>query len=118
MSSFAEDTDARTVRALVALSATRDRAFPDVPTAREQGVGAAAELWRGVAVPRGTSPKIVARLEDAIRRTVASPEFTAAADKLLVVPAFMPAAEFGKLIALEDAEIARSIAALGLKPSK
>ena len=108
---------AGTVRALVALSATRDRAFPDVPTAREQGVNAAAELWRGVAVPRGTPPKVVARLEDAIRRTVASPEFVSAADKLLVMPAFAPAAEFGKLIAQEDVEIARSIAALGLKPA-
>jgi putative tricarboxylic transport membrane protein len=108
---------AGTVRALVALSATRDRAFPDVPTAREQGVNAAAELWRGVAVPRATPPQVVARLEDAIRRTVASPEFVSAADKLLVTPAFAPAAEFGKLIAQEDVEIARSIAALGLKPA-
>jgi tripartite-type tricarboxylate transporter receptor subunit TctC len=108
---------AGTVRALVALSATRDRAFPDVPTAREQGVNAAAELWRGVAVPKGTPPRIVARLEEAIRRTVASPEFGAAADKLLVAPAFASAAEFGKLIAQEDVEIARAIAALGLKPA-
>lgn len=106
-----------TVRALVALSAARDPAFPDVPTAREQGVNAAAELWRGVAVPRGTPPRVVARLEDAIRRTVASPEFTGAAAKLLVTPAFAPAAEFGKLIGQEDVEIARSIAALGLKPA-
>jgi tripartite-type tricarboxylate transporter receptor subunit TctC len=108
---------AGTVRALVALSATRDRAFPDVATAREQGVNAAAELWRGVAVPRGTPSRIVARLEEAIRRTVTSPEFVAASDKLLVTPAFAPAAEFGKLIAQEDAEIARSIATLGLKPA-
>jgi tripartite-type tricarboxylate transporter receptor subunit TctC len=108
---------AGTVRALVALSASRDRAFPDVPTAREQGVNAAAELWRGVAVPRGTPPRVVARLEEAIRRTVTSPEFASAADKLLVAPAFAPAAEFGKLIAQEDVEIARSIAALGLKPA-
>ena len=108
---------AGTVRALVALSAARDRAFPDVPTAREQGVNAAAELWRGVVVPRGTPPTVVARLEEAIRRTVTSPEFVSAADKLLVAPAFAPAADFGKLIAREDAEIARSIAALGLKPA-
>jgi len=106
-----------TVRAVVALSAARDPAFPDVPTAREQGVNAAAELWRGVAVPRGTPPRVVARLEDAIRRTVASPEFTGAAAKLLVTPAFAPSAEFGKLIAQEDVEIARSVTALGLKPA-
>jgi hypothetical protein len=31
------------------------------------------------------------------------------------MPAFMPAAEFGKLIAREDAEIAKAVAALGLR---
>jgi len=106
-----------TVRALVALSAARDPAFPDVPTAREQGVNAAAELWRGVAVPKGTPSRTVARLEDAIRRTVASREFVGATEKLLVAPAFLPANEFGKLIAQEDAEIARAVVALGLKPA-
>ena len=104
-----------TVRALAAMSAARDPALPDVPTAREQGVSAVAELWRGVAVPKGTPPRIIARLEDAIRKTVASAEFTGAAGKLLVAPAFLPAAEFGKLIAKEDAEIAQAVKALGLR---
>jgi tripartite-type tricarboxylate transporter receptor subunit TctC len=103
------------VRALVALSAARDPFFPDVPTAREQGVNVAAELWRGVAAPRGTPPRVVARLEDAIRKTVAAPEFAKATEKLLVAPAFMPAAEFGKLIAKEDSEIAQSVKTLGLR---
>jgi tripartite-type tricarboxylate transporter receptor subunit TctC len=102
------------VRALVALSSRRDPFFPQVPTAREQGVNAVAELWRGVAVPKGTSPRIVARLEDAVRKTVASAEFTRSTEKLLVAPAFLPAAEFGKLIAKEDAEIAQAVRALGL----
>jgi len=103
------------VRALVALSAARDPYFPDVPTAREQGVDAVAELWRGVVVPAGTPPRIVARLEDAVRQTVTSPEFVRATDKLLVAPAFLPAAEFGKLIAREDAEIAAAVKTLGLR---
>jgi len=103
------------VRALVALSGVRDPALPDVPTAREQGVNAVAELWRGVAAPQGTPPRVVARLEDAIRRTVESPEFVRAAEKLLVAPAFLPAAEFGKLIAKEDAEIAQAVRMLGLR---
>src|SRR5262245_63851530 len=63
------------VRALAALSNARDPALPDVPTAREQGINAAAELWRGVAAPKGTAPRIVARLEEAIRVTVTSTEF-------------------------------------------
>lgn len=102
------------VRALVALSAARDPAFPDVPTAREQGVNAVADLWRGVAAPKGTPARIVARLEQAIRATVASGEFVRGAEKLLVTPAFLPAAEFGKLIAREDEEIARAVRTLGL----
>ena len=108
---------AGSVRSLVALSSARDPFFPDVPTAREQGVDAVAELWRGVVVPRGTAPRIVARLEEAVRRTVTAPEFARATGKLLVAPAFLPAAEFGKLIAKEDAEIARAVATLGLRQS-
>ena len=104
-----------TVRALVALSAARDPAFPEVPTAREQGVAAVAELWCGVAAPKGTPPRIVARLEEAIRATVTGPEFTKAAEKFLVAPAFLPAGEFGRLIAREDAEIAQAVKALGLR---
>jgi len=106
---------AGTVRALVALSGARDPFFPDVPTAREQGMNLSAELWRGVTVPKGTPPRIIARLEDAIRKTVASPEFARATEKLLVAPAFLPAAEFGKMIARDDAEIARTVKALGIR---
>jgi tripartite-type tricarboxylate transporter receptor subunit TctC len=106
---------AGTVRALVAMSGARDPFFPDIPTAREQGMHISAELWRGVVVPKGTPPRIIARLEDAARKTVASPEFTRATAKLLVAPAFLPAAEFGKMIAREDAEIARTVKALGLR---
>lgn len=106
---------AGTVRALVALSGARDPFFPAVPTAREQGLNVGAELWRGVAVPKGTPPRIVARLEDAIRKTVASPEFVRATEKLLVSPAFLPAAEFGPAIAREDAEIGKTVKALGIR---
>jgi len=106
------------VRALVALSATRDRSFPDVPTAKEAGLSAVAELWRGVVVPKNTPRRIVAKLEDTVRETVQAPEYARYAEKLLVTPAFLPGAEFGRLIAKEDAEIAKAVATLGLKKSE
>ncbi len=105
------------VRVVAALSAKRDPAFPDVSTAVEQGVNIVADAWRGIAVPMGSSPAVIAKLEDAIRKTVASPEFIKACENLSVAPAFLPAADFGRLIAKEDSELALVIQTLGLKKS-
>jgi len=49
---------------------------------------------------------------------VQSAEFTAAAEKLYVSSGFLPAAEFGKLIASEDAYLARIMEQVGLKKSQ
>ena len=105
------------VRIVAALSARRDPAFADVPTAAEQGVNVAADAWRGIAVPKGTPAAAIAKLEDAIRKTVVSPEFVKACDNLSVAPAFLPGPEFGRLIAKEDGELAVVIQSLGLKKS-
>jgi tripartite-type tricarboxylate transporter receptor subunit TctC len=73
------------------------------------------EAWRGIAAPKGTPKPAVAALEAAIRKTADSPDFAQACDKLGVRPAFMPAEEFGNLIAREDAELGRLMQLIGLK---
>ena len=103
------------VRLLAALTPQRDPALPDAPTAREQGVDVTLEAWRGIAAPRGTPRAAITALEEAIRRTAASAEFAQASERLGVRPAFMPAEEFGRLIAKEDAELARLMQLIGLK---
>ena len=103
------------VRVLAALIPARDPALPEVPTAMEQGVNVSLEAWRGIAVPKGTPIGAVAVLEYAIRRTVESAEFVKASEKFAVRPAFMPADDFGKLIAKEDGELARLMQLIGLK---
>jgi len=103
------------VRLLAALTSARDPAFADVPTAREQGFDVSLEAWRGIAAPKGTPRPAVAMLEAAIRKTTESAEFAQACEKLGVRPAFMPAAEFGDLIAKEDVELARLMQLIGLK---
>ena len=105
------------LRVLAALARQRDNAFADVPTASEQGVNVVADAWRGIAVPKGAPRAVIARLETAIRRTVASNEFVKASDSLSVTPAFLPAPEFGRLMAKEDADLAQILLALGLKKS-
>jgi tripartite-type tricarboxylate transporter receptor subunit TctC len=105
------------VRVLAALVDKRDPALPEVPTAREQGVDVSLEAWRGIAVPKGTPKQVVAALEAAIRKTVESPEFASATDKLGVRPAFLPSAEFSELIAREDTQLAGLMQLIGLAKS-
>jgi tripartite-type tricarboxylate transporter receptor subunit TctC len=105
------------LRLLAALTSKRDPAFPDTPTAREQGVDVSLEAWRGIAVPKGTPKPVIATLEAAIRKTVESPEFAQASKPLGVRPAYLPAGEFSRRIAREDAELARLMEIIGLKKS-
>ena len=105
------------LRALAALAAKRDPAFADVPTAIEQGVNVAADAWRGIALPKGAPAAVIVKLADAIRKTTESAEFAKACENLSVAPAFLPAADFGRLMAKEDSEVALVIQSLGLKKS-
>jgi len=103
------------VRVLAALIPRRDPALPDAPTALEQGVNVSLEAWRGIAVPKGTPIGAVAVLENAIRKTVESPDFIRSSEKFAVRPAFLASPEFGDLIAKEDADLARLMQLIGLK---
>lgn len=103
------------VRLLAALTTARDGAFPDVPTAKELGYDVALDAWRGIAVPHGTPAAVIARLESAIRITAESADFRKQSEHLGVRPAFLPAAEFGELIARDDRAIARQMQLIGLK---
>jgi len=105
------------MRLLAAMTAKRDPAFPDVPTAREQKHDVALELWRGIAVPKGTPKPVIAALEGAIRKVVASKEFAEGSDKLGARPAFLSASDFAKVVAKEDADIAKLMALLDMKKS-
>jgi tripartite-type tricarboxylate transporter receptor subunit TctC len=106
-----------TMRVLAVLGSKRDPVFPEVQTAQELGVKVAPlDLWRGVAVARGTPKPVIARLEKAVHAAMDSPEFKTAGEQLGFVPAFMPADEFGALIAHDDGMIDRQMTVLGLKP--
>jgi len=103
------------VRLLASLTTARDPVLGDVPTAREQGFDVSLEAWRGIAAPKGTPASVIATLEAAIRKTAESAGFAQASERLGVRPAFMPAEQFGNLIAKEDTELARLMQIIGLK---
>src|SRR5215831_4014871 len=102
------------LRLLASLTAQRDPAFADVPTAREQGYDVALEAWRGIAVPKGTPQSVVARLEAAIRDTVESREFKEGCERIGARPTYAPALAFADIIAKEDQKLGELMQAIGL----
>jgi tripartite-type tricarboxylate transporter receptor subunit TctC len=102
------------LRLLAALTAQRDPAFPDVPTAHEQGFDVSLEAWRGIAAPKGTPQAVIARLEAAIRNTVESQEFRDGCERIGARPSYAPALAFGDIIAKEDAKLADLMETIGL----
>lgn len=117
-SQFKAQADAGQLRILAATSTERVPVLPEVPTAKEQGFDVDTVMWRGIAVPKGTPKEAVAKLEDAIKKVVASADFKERSAKLGFEPAFLPASEFGKVIANDDASISKLMDQLGLKKKK
>jgi len=103
------------LRILTVLASARDPIFPEVATAAELELPVSLEMWRGIAVPKGTPKPIIERLDDTIRRTVESQAFVDAGSALGFRPAYLPSREFAQLIARDDAKLAQLMLDLGLK---
>jgi tripartite-type tricarboxylate transporter receptor subunit TctC len=62
------------LRAIAVTAEKRLAMFPDVPTAREQGLDYVHGSWFGILAPAGTPDSIIRRLYDVIKDTMAQPE--------------------------------------------
>ena len=63
------------VRALTVMDTQRSRFLPDVPTTPELGFKTViSSSTRGIAVPRGTPPAVIKRIEDAFRKAMDDPD--------------------------------------------
>jgi tripartite-type tricarboxylate transporter receptor subunit TctC len=94
--------------ALKALGAGTDRripAVPDVPTIAEAGVpDFEAWAWNGLAVPAGTPPEIIAKLNAACQKALNLPAVKQRLAEISVEPAPTSADEFGAYIKRETAK--------------
>ncbi len=69
-SEFLGQYDAGNVKPVVFLVSKRLKAFPDVPTAKENGWDVEMATWRGVIVRSGTPAPIVKKLRDSFQKTM------------------------------------------------
>lgn len=113
-SQFKAQADANELRVIAVTSPERIPVMPDVPTAKEQGYDIDLVMWRGLAAPKGTPKDVIAKLEGAVRDVVNSPRFKELSASLGFEPGFLPAADFGALVADDDVAIARLMKQLGL----
>jgi tripartite-type tricarboxylate transporter receptor subunit TctC len=90
------------VRVLGVLGSRREPAFPSVPTAAEQGIQFQADMWRGVSAPKGTPKEISMRIQTAMQKTLASPEFKKQCEKFGCQASYADSTQFLKEIASEN----------------
>ena len=94
--------EAGKIRALATMAEKRDPAFPNVPTLKELGINYSMGAWRGIALPKGASPEIVAVYEKAIGKIVRSNEFVDFMNQGSFVILYKGSADFGKFLAEQD----------------
>lgn len=86
--------EAGKVRLLASYTEERLGTFPDLQTAREQGIDLVVTKFRGIAGPKGLPQDIKDAWAAGIARVLEDPEFKAWYEAQGLVPTLMPAAEY------------------------
>jgi tripartite-type tricarboxylate transporter receptor subunit TctC len=71
--SVAESVLAGSVKAYAVSAGERLATLPNVPTAKEAGIDYEMSIWAGLFAPVGVSPEIIAKLADALDKTLDEP---------------------------------------------
>ena len=97
-SSWAPHVKAGKLRLLATWGEKRTQDFPNVPTLRDQGFDVVVDAPNGVGAPKGLDPAIERRLREAFKVAAASPEFTAACDKIDAPVMYLDGPDYEKYV--------------------
>ena len=97
------------LRALGVTAAKRVAALPDVPAIGETVAGYDANVWYGIAVPKGTPAEIVNKLNTAVNAVLADPKLKERIHDLGGEPLPMSPDQFSKLVRSETDKWAKVI---------
>jgi tripartite-type tricarboxylate transporter receptor subunit TctC len=104
------------VLALAVTSAARNPALPEVPTVIEAGIkGFEVVGFYGFLAPAGTPKEVIARLSDAFRQVLTSPEVRERMVSQGADPAFLGSEDFAKFLAAETPRWDKAVKASGAK---
>jgi tripartite-type tricarboxylate transporter receptor subunit TctC len=103
------------VRLIAMTAGERLSAFPNVPTAKEEGVDVELSMWRGLAAPKGTPAPVIMKLQEAAKKATESPAFKATLAKLGADVSFLDHDAFGQLIVKDDGRLDHIMKGLGLE---
>jgi putative tricarboxylic transport membrane protein len=106
--------EAKKVRLLAVLGDRRLPEFPDMPTAKENGVDLVVSKFRGLAGPKGVSDEVAKIWEEAIRKALASPAYREVYSKEALEPILMGRAEARAFTAKFAEEVKASLTELGV----
>jgi tripartite-type tricarboxylate transporter receptor subunit TctC len=104
------------VRALGVSGATPSDALPGVPPIANFIPGYQADIWHGIAAPKGTPPDIVDKLRGTIDGILTDPEMKPKFENLGAEPAPLSTAELSKFISAEVDKWAKVIKFANIKP--
>jgi len=112
--------EAKKVRVLGVAAEHRLPEYSDIPTMKEGGVDLSISSWHGVFAPAGTPAAVVARINAAVGKVAANPEFQGRMHDLLLGVRYLDTAQFKAFFAENDKLYYELIKKLGLlaNPSK
>lgn len=90
--------EAKKVRIITTYTEKRLDQFPNVMTAREQGVDLVVNKFRGIAAPKGQPPEVIAAWEKGIQDVLKVPAFKKWYTDSALVPHFVPHSGYGNFI--------------------
>jgi tripartite-type tricarboxylate transporter receptor subunit TctC len=100
-------------RALACFGEKRVSAFPDVPTAKEQGFDVEFYMWVGLFAPKATPESVVAKLRAETRKVVSSEPFGQAMRRLNQEIAYQDQAEFKAFLAVDSKRVVDAVRIIG-----
>lgn len=97
-SSWAPHVEAGKLRLLATWGEQRPPRFKDTPTLKDLGYHVVVDAPNGIGAPRDVDPAVLARLREAFRQAVASPEFKTVTDKIDAPVMYLDGPDYEKYV--------------------